>query len=312
MSDRALKRSSDRPPVPAPPAARGEGGSGVKHAYLLVLAGPTFGEVFRLERGHDIEIGRRPESEVIVQDPGVSRRHATIRVDATGATIRDLGSKNGTFVDGYPHAEVRVEDGSRIQIGASTTLRFAMSDATDVEFQHRLADAALRDPLTGLYNRVILDERIASAVTSYEVNETPLAILALDIDHFKRVNDEHGHLAGDQVLKSVTAAVQAVVRGDDVFARWGGEEFVVLARNMGTSGAQALAERIRRAAAGAVTRWKGRDISVTISVGVASLAPPRKLVSEGSGRVLIEAADRALYRAKESGRNRVELEDAGV
>jgi diguanylate cyclase (GGDEF)-like protein len=267
--------------------------------------------MFRLEPGRDVEIGRRPESEVLVQDPGVSRRHATIRVDELGATVRDLGSRNGTFVNGHARPEARVGDGGRIQIGASTTLRFAMSDATEAEFQSRLADAALRDPLTGLYNRMILSQRIAAAVTAYPLQDKPLALLVLDIDFFKKVNDQHGHIAGDEVLKNVAAAVKRAVRADDLVARWGGEEFMVLARDTGLAGACTLAEKIRAAAAAATTVWRGAELTVTLSVGVAALSTARHVLPETAERVLIEAADRALYLAKKCGRNRVEAQEVG-
>lgn len=283
-----------------------------RRAYLVVLAGPQFGEMFRLEPQRELEIGRRPESDVFVQDAGVSRRHATIRVDANGAVVRDAGSRNGTFVDGHARPLARVVDGSRIQIGASTTMRFAMSDSMEAEFQRRLADAALRDPLTGLDNRGRFTERLAAEIAAYRLHEKPLALLALDIDFFKRVNDEHGHLAGDRVLKMVGDAVRDAVRSEDVVARWGGEEFMVLARDTGLSAARALAERARGAVAGASTRWNGIELRVTVSVGVTVLSPAQRAIGDATEQVLLEAADRALYRAKELGRNRVEVDEAGA
>jgi diguanylate cyclase (GGDEF)-like protein len=291
----------DAPPE-APPRA----------AYLVVLAGPHFGEMFRLEPGRDMEIGRRTSSEVFVQDSGVSRRHASVRADREGAVLRDLGSRNGTFVNGLPVREVRLEDGARIHVGATTTLRFAMSDATDAEFQRRMADAALRDPLTGVYNRAMFRERLSAEIIAYRSRPRPLAVLALDIDHFKRVNDVHGHVAGDEVLKRVASALRGAIRPEDVVARWGGEEFVVLARDTPVQHAVQVAERLRTAAAAAVTLWRGTPVRVTLSVGVTVLAPPRQVLPHAADRILVESADRALYRAKEKGRDRVEVEDAGV
>lgn len=300
--------SPSDPPVPAPRKPR----PGPSHrAYLMVLAGPQFGEMFRLEPRRELEIGRRPESDVFVQDAGVSRRHATICVDEKGAVIRDAGSRNGTFVDGHARPSARVLDGSRIQIGASTTMRFAMSDAMEAEFQRRLADAALRDPLTGLQNRGKFAERLGAEVAAFRLHERPLALIALDIDFFKRVNDQHGHLAGDQVLKTVATALRNAARVDDVVARWGGEEFVVLARDTGLSGARALAERVRLAVASASTRWSNLDLRVTVSVGFSVLSAARRATDAGPEQALLEAADRALYRAKERGRNRVEGDEAG-
>ncbi len=300
------------PPGPAPAASRRPRPPSSHRAYLVVLAGPQFGEMFRLEPQRELEIGRRPESDVFVQDAGVSRRHATICVDEKGAVIRDAGSRNGTFVNGHALRSARVVDGSRIQIGASTTMRFAMSDSMEARFQRRLAEAALRDPLTGLHNRGKFTERLAAEIAAYRLHEKPLALLALDIDFFKNVNDQHGHLAGDQVLKTVGDAVRDSVRSEDVVARWGGEEFMVLARDTGISAARALAERARGAVAAASTRWNGIDLRVTVSVGVTVLSPSRRVGPEAMEQALLEAADRALYRAKELGRNRVEGEEGGV
>jgi diguanylate cyclase (GGDEF)-like protein len=268
--------------------------------------------MFRLEPGREMEIGRRPAADVFVQDSGVSRRHATILAVAEGAVLRDLRSRNGTFVNGRPVSEARVSDGARIQIGATTTLRFEMSDATDAEFQRRIADAALRDPLTGIHNRAMFTERLAAEIIAYRSRPRPIALLALDIDRFKLVNDVHGHVAGDAVLKAVAAAMREATPPEDVVARWGGEEFVVLARDTPPARAVALADRIRAAAAATATRWNGTEVQVTLSAGVAVLAPPRQVLAEAAERVLLESADRALYRAKRLGRDRVEVEEAGV
>jgi two-component system cell cycle response regulator len=268
--------------------------------------------MFRLDAERDMEIGRRPASDVFLQDSGVSRRHATIRAGADGAVVRDLRSRNGTFVNGRPVAHARVSDGTRIQLGATTTLRFAMSDETDAEFQRRIADAALRDPLTGLHNRAMFAERLAAEMLAYRSRPRPLALLALDVDRFKRVNDAYGHVAGDTVLKTVATAIRSAVPPEDVVARWGGEEFVVLLHDAPPARAATIAEQVRAATAAAVTTCRGEAVQVTVSVGAAVLAPPRRVIPEAAERVLVEAADRALYRAKGLGRDRVELEDAGV
>jgi diguanylate cyclase (GGDEF)-like protein len=224
-----------------------------------------------------MEIGRRPAADVFVQDSGVSRRHATILADGDCAIVRDLRSRNGTFVDGRPVSEAWVCDGARIQIGATTTLRFEMSDATDAEFQRRIADAALRDPLTGIPNRSIFTERLAAEIIAYRARPRPLALLALDVDRFKLVNDVHGHVAGDAVLKAVATALREAVPPENVVARWGGEEFLVLARDTSRARAVALADRIRAVAAAKVTMWNGTALHVTLSAGVAVLTPPRQL-----------------------------------
>ena len=128
----------------------------------------------------------------------------------------------------------------------------------------------------------------------------------IDVDFFKRVNDRHGHLAGDEVLKTVARALQQGIRIEDILARFGGEEFVVLAREAALPEAQAVAERLRQLVEVAQTRWEsGHDvpvgIAVTVSVGVAQLG------ADETERDLFEAADQAVYKAKKAGRNRVML-----
>jgi two-component system cell cycle response regulator len=204
--------------------------SSEKHAYLLVLAGPQFGEMFALPSGNDLVIGRRDGVDIRIRDDGVSRRHATIRVDGEGALLVDLGSANGTYVEGTRRPETRVTDGARIQIGAHTTLKFIWADEVEAFYQVRLAEGAFQDPLTGLYNRRHLDERLTAELAGAQRHGRALSLLLVDIDHFKQVNDAHGHIAGDEALKMIAFVLRGAVRKEDVVARYGGEEFCVIAR----------------------------------------------------------------------------------
>jgi diguanylate cyclase (GGDEF)-like protein len=276
-----------------------------KHAYLLVLAGPQFGEVFPLPAERDLILGRRDDADVQIRDDGVSRRHATLRVEGEGAILTDLGSVNGTYVDGKRVPEQRIADGSRIQVGGHTTLKFIWADEVEALYQMRLAEGALQDPLTGLYNRRHLDERLSSELAGSQRHGRALSLLMIDIDHFKRVNDDRGHLAGDEALKMVAFVLRGAVRKEDVLARYGGEEFVVIARETPLDGARALAERIRRAVEKSRFAWQESELSVTVSVGVTLAASVAEYVPGRTERELIEAADRALYLAKQQGRNRV-------
>ena len=276
----------------------------VKHAYLLVLAGPQFGEMFPLATGRALLLGRRDDADVQIRDDGVSRRHATIRVDGGTAAVVDLGSANGTYVNGRRVPEAQVEDGARIQIGGHTTLKFIWADELEALYQRKLAEGALQDALTGLYNRRHMDERLASELAASQRHARPLSLLMIDIDHFKRVNDDHGHVAGDEALKMVAFVLRGAVRKEDVIARFGGEEFVVIARETLLDGARALAERIRKAVEKSRFGWQERELGVTVSVGVTSAAP-EQVVPGRTDRDLLAAADRALYAAKQQGRNRV-------
>jgi diguanylate cyclase (GGDEF)-like protein len=279
--------------------------SSEKHAYLLVLAGPQFGEMFSLQPGRDLLLGRREGVDVQVRDDGVSRRHATIRVEGQGALVVDLGSANGTYVDGKRVPEARVADGARIQIGAHTVLKFIWADEVEAFYQLRLAEGAFQDALTGLYNRRHLDERLTSELAAAQRHGRALSLLLVDIDHFKQVNDAHGHLAGDEALKMVAFVLRGAVRKEDVLARFGGEEFCVIARETPIEGARALAERIRAAVERSQFAWEGRPLGVTVSIGVTVSVGAATFEPGQSERELLSAADRALYDAKQQGRNRV-------
>ncbi|MCA9642030.1 MAG: GGDEF domain-containing protein [Myxococcales bacterium] len=157
------------------------------------------------------------------------------------------------------------------------------------------------DGLTGLYNRRWLDDVLPRQIKRSAIAGEPMCVVMIDVDHFKRFNDEHGHRAGDFVLFSVARVLRERFRPTDLVARYGGEEFCVVLPDTDLQGAQAAAERVREAVARASLDYEVPLPSVTISVGI-SLAQP----DDAQGR-LIERADAALYRAKASGRNRVEL-----
>jgi diguanylate cyclase (GGDEF)-like protein len=168
----------------------------------------------------------------------------------------------------------------------------------------RLEDEARVDPLTGLLNRRGLEERMDAEISRATRECTPLGVVALDLDHFKRVNDEHGHELGDRVLVWLGALLKEQARGVDIAARVGGEEFIVLLPRADDDAACTFAERVRRAVGdGYPESGRGRmglsdDLELTLSAGVASSVPPV------DGHALLAAADQALYAAKRSGRNR--------
>jgi two-component system cell cycle response regulator len=298
------------PRQPTPPdktftVAPREESSAEKRPYLLVLSGPQFGELVELEPGREAVIGRRAEATVFVQDDGVSRRHASVTAGMGEAILRDLGSQNGTYVEGQRVEEARLSDGQRFQLGAHTTLKFVWSDDVEAEYQRKLAQGALMEPLTGLYNRRYFMERLTSELAAAQRHKRSLALLLVDVDHFKRVNDTRGHAAGDEALRMLSRVLTEATRKEDVVARYGGEEFVVLARETTLSGAHVLAQRIRRDVENARCTHDGEELAITVSIGV---SVSQGLAAFEKGRTeqqLLEAADRALYRAKQSGRNTV-------
>jgi diguanylate cyclase (GGDEF)-like protein len=276
---------------------------GQKRPYLLVLSGPQFGQIFRLEPGREFAIGRKEGVDILVRDDGVSRRHASVLAEGGGARIRDLGSQNGTFVNGVRVTDCRLDDGDRVHIGVHSTLKFCYSDELEAEYQRKLAEGALHEPLTGLYNRRHFMERLGAELAAAQRHQRSLSLLFVDIDHFKRVNDAHGHLAGDDALKMIAHVMQGALRREDVLARHGGEEFVVLARDTPLAGARALGERMRKAVERSRLSWQGQDLALTISIGVTAVVAPAEYQPGKSELEILDAADRALYQAKQAGRN---------
>jgi len=307
---------SERPPrgfteeTNATPLVRLTGDvQGPKRPCLVVIAGAHLGEIFPVEG--EIIVGRDPESNLrLAEDEGVSRRHARVTPVADGALLADLGSQNGTYVDGERVQERVLKEGMKIRIGQTTVLKFARYDAVEEAAQRQLLESALRDGLTRAFNRRYFVERLGAEIRFAERHAQPLALLMLDIDHFKQLNDSHGHLIGDDVLRAVVGVLNDTLRAEDVLARYGGEEFSVLVRGVNQDGARVLGERLRREIAEmGLTKETGEKIGVTVSIGIAifPLANAAEVPAEQVGKKLVEQADAALYRAKNAGRNRVEL-----
>jgi two-component system, cell cycle response regulator len=276
-----------------------------KRPYLIVLSGPQFGELFELVPGREMVLGRRADADVHLHDDGVSRRHATILAGENDGRLVDLGSANGTYVDGTRVQDILLTNGMRFQLGAHTTVKFVYSDDMEADYQRKLAEGALLEPLTGLYNRRHFMERLTAELAAADRHGRAVALLLLDVDHFKQLNDERGHLAGDEALKTLGQTLRAAVRKEDVVARFGGEEFVVLARETTLAGAKALAERIRRAVSKARASFDGNELALTVSIGVTVATTHETYEAGRSEQALLARADRALYKAKESGRNMV-------
>lgn len=268
-------------------------------AFLLVISGDDAGAMYAVQP--KTVLGRGAGASVRIQDEGISRNHCVFERRPSGSvTLRDLGSTNGTVVNGE-RAEgiVTLRDGDKIQIGTTTILKLSFQDQLDVQFQRQLYDSALRDPLTGLFNRRHFDDRLTAEYAYSERQGGNLSVCILDIDHFKRVNDEHGHMAGDAVLKAFGALIGQVLRKEDICARYGGEEFGVLLRDIILDNAILMAERLRRIVDEHNFMWQDQRIPVTASFGVAAV--PEPLIA--SAKELVGAADEALYNAKDSGRN---------
>jgi diguanylate cyclase (GGDEF)-like protein len=282
---------------------------GPKRPCLVVIAGAHLGEIFPVEG--EIIIGRDTEANLrLPEDEGVSRRHARVTPMADGALLADLGSQNGTFVDGDKVSERVLKEGMKIRVGQTTVLKFARYDAVEEAAQRSLLESALRDGLTRAFNRRYFLQRLAAEIRFAERHTQPLALLMLDIDHFKELNDSHGHMIGDDVLRAIVGVLGDTLRAEDVLARYGGEEFAVLVRGVNPEQSKILGERLRREVeVMELTKETGEGLPITVSIGISMfpLANAADVPSDQTGQKLIELADAALYRAKNGGRNRVEV-----
>jgi diguanylate cyclase (GGDEF)-like protein len=269
---------------------------------LFALQGPAQGSVFPL-REPELTLGRDGSVDVSLHEDTVSRVHARL-VRRDGAVyVEDLGSQNGTFVNDQPvRGATLLRDGDYLRLGSVTILKYALTDELEERALCTLFELTLRDPLTRLYNRRYFDDRLKSEFSFARRHGTPLALLLVDIDHFKVVNDTHGHLVGDRVLRWVAENIRRTVRPEDVLARYGGEEFILIARGMSAESAETLGNRVRYGLQTSRFQVGGTDLHLTVSVGVASMSGDAPCAGPDE---LISLADEALYQAKSAGRNRV-------
>ncbi len=269
-------------------------------AYLVVLQGTNVGEMHKIE-GPEVVIGRAMNVQVRLNDDGISRRHCRVLQIGGQVIIEDLGSANGTLVNGEMIQHYALKEGDKVRLGANTMLKFTYQDKLDETFQQQMYDAALRDGLTRAYNKKFFVDRLDTEFAYAKRHRSMLSLVMFDVDHFKRVNDGYGHLAGDAVLVHLARITQATIRTEDVLARYGGEEFAVICRGIPLLNAGVLGERLRQRVEGETFDYQGTRLPVTISVGVAALPEANvETVQE-----LVSAADGSLYEAKRSGRNRV-------
>src|SRR5215831_7423892 len=269
-------------------------------AYLVVLAGVSAGEMFKLQSDKTI-VGRGPKVTVRLNDEGVSREHCQLVRDGDKIVLEDLGSTNGTFCNGMRVDRRELADGDKIMVGSTTILKFTYHDYLDEVFQRQMYESALRDGLTKVFNKKYFTDYLEKEFAFAARHKGPLALIFLDIDHFKKINDTYGHPAGDFVLSELSQMMLALLRTEDVLARFGGEEFTILCRGSDQTGAKIVAERLRSAVEERKFTFGGKEIPVTISLGIAAV--PESGV--GDHAAFLAAADKALYEAKRSGRNRV-------
>jgi two-component system, cell cycle response regulator len=274
---------------------------GQRRGALVVLKGADAGRTYILDA--DTIVGRSRDATIHYDDKGMSRRHARVFKQGDRFFVEDLGSRNGTFVSGERViGRTELVDGARVVLSAGLVLRFNMLDEVEERVTKQLFEASTRDALMNIYNRRYFDERLAAEVSFAHRHKGLLGLLMFDIDHFKRINDTHGHLAGDAVLQAVSKKLGTLIRTEDVLARYGGEEIAIIARGVPLDGLVVLADRLRHAVHDTVTAYENLPLRVTVSIGVATIS---ECDAHATGDLLVALADERLYKAKHAGRNRV-------
>jgi diguanylate cyclase (GGDEF)-like protein len=277
---------------------------------LVVYAGQALGRIFPLPMGECL-IGRSPKAQIALLDEEVSRLHASIQLEERGGEPRlslvDLGSTNGTFLNGDPvEGLALLRPGDRINLGHHV-LKLVAMDPLERAFHQTLLDQSTKDPLTGLANRGATLEELSTRFDLSRRHGRPLCVVMVDMDHFKEINDTLGHSAGDFVLQAFGDRVRTNLRTSDHAGRIGGEEFLAILSETDLEGARMFAERLRSSVAETPFLFTGGPrLSVTCSLGLAQLGSQD--LDHGA---LLARADKALYHAKKNGRNRVEISEPG-
>src|SRR5688572_16874911 len=226
---------------------------GLGDAELIVIAHPDpkwIGSRYRVPRLARVAVGRAEDVDLRLSgSPSLSRHHATFHFSGDTATLEDAGSRNGTFVNGQRIAgAVALESGDRIQIGG-VHCKFLHGLDVEAAYHDALLELATRDGLTGAYNRRFFEEELERQIERARARDQRLSLVLFDLDSFKRVNDEHGHVIGDQVLRELVAVARGCLGSEPVLARVGGEEFAFSCREAAAAEAAVLAELVRRAIA---------------------------------------------------------------
>lgn len=272
-------------------------------ACLIVIHGSNLGKRIALDKD-EVILGRAKDADIQIHDNFVSRKHAAIkkRRQDLAFVIEDQNSTNGTFINMERQTKSVLYDQDLISIG-ETTFKFIADDSLELAYHEELHKLANLDPMLQIHNKKFFLEYLEQKYYYSQLSQAQFSLVLFDVDHFKRVNDTYGHQTGDRVLQHIAATVKANLRGSDIFSRYGGEEFSVVLPESDADQARFTAEKLRRVIETTGIRHHKAEISVTISLGVASFRPIDSTIH--SCRELIEQADNALYQAKKMGRNRV-------
>jgi two-component system, cell cycle response regulator len=269
---------------------------------LRVARGVETGRHFIIPDNNKMVLGRSSECTIVIPDASCSRKHAEIFLASNGKVfVKDLGSTNGTLLNGKRiPAPQELNESDIVQIGDNTEFLFEHMREEEAQAQVEIYDKATRDTLTRTYNRRFFEDTINREIEQRNKDHSGIALVIFDIDHFKPVNDTHGHQAGDAVLREMGARIPGAIRGEDIFARIGGEEFAIILRTDDASIVPLMAERIRVLVESKRFAAEGKELPISISVGTCYYKGPNPVSFDR----LYKIADEALYESKHNGRNR--------
>ncbi|MGB8634060.1 MAG: GGDEF domain-containing protein [Rhodanobacteraceae bacterium] len=270
---------------------------GQRTACVIVIYGEGLGQRLNVE-SRQILIGRSEEADLQLPHPSVSRRHCQIWRDGQDHWIRDQGATNRTRLNDRElgDSDHLLVDGDHITVGESI-LKFIGHASLEAPYHEEVYQLATQDALTELGNRRHFDELLEKELARATRHRRALSLCIIDIDLFKKVNDNHGHIEGDGVLRRIADVIRAHARIEDVAARIGGEEFAVLFPETAVASAHGICERLRQSVRETTFRFGDARQTITVSIGIAGL-------QDGDTRAaLMQRADQALYQAKNNGRD---------
>jgi two-component system, cell cycle response regulator len=266
---------------------------------LVEIHGPELGKKYILDE-EEFTIGRDVKNNIVVDLDNVSRRHAKITTKQGKSFVVDLGSTNGTYLnDNEVLEETPLRTGDYVKVGGSI-FKFLSGGNIETLYHEEIYQLTIVDGLTQVNNKRFFLEFLEREMGRCHRYNRSLSMIMFDIDHFKKINDVNGHLAGDYVLRELAQHVKQRIRKEECFARYGGEEFSVVMPESGAENARRFAEKLRKMIEDHPFAFEGKDIEVTISVGVADMTGDMTEPLQ-----FIKVADANLYKAKKAGRNKV-------
>jgi two-component system, cell cycle response regulator len=265
---------------------------------LIYPPGADMGKRFPLDK-REVVLGRGADCDVVVDRDSVSRRHARLFREGSAWVVEDLQSTNGSYVNDVPVQRSPLRDNDFLKIGAAI-FKFLSGSGIEASYYEEIYRMTIIDGLTGAHNKRYFIEFLEREIARCARYGRPLSLLLFDIDHFKQINDTHGHLTGDYVLKEMSRRLLGRIRKEELMARYGGEEFAVVLPETGHESAMYFGEQIRQIVCSEPFDYESDRLNISISVGVYTLNGES---AEPVG--FIKRADENLYRAKRMGRNRV-------